>query len=151
MSPNDTSCCAKQSIAQFKGEVCCAPIANLRLCISFCCEYSLDLVGNVRILATHDAGCALDDGDPAPKAAVSLGHFKADIAVAENDQMGWRIIELERLDVRQRIGRFEAGNVWDRCVRPDVETHLLAAEHARGAVVGLDFEGFRRHEATGPQ
>jgi hypothetical protein len=63
--------------------------------------------------------------------------------------MPGQIIELERLDMCERPGCFEAGNIGDRRARPDIDEDLVADEHAGAAVVQAHFDGLRRHETPG--
>ena len=88
----------------------------------------------------------LDDRHAAAEAAVGLRQFEADIAAAEHDQVRRQIVELQRLDMRERPGGLEAGNVRNCRVRSDVEEHLVARQHARAAVVQAHLERFRRDE-----
>ena len=67
-----------------------------------------------------------DHGDSAAEAPQSLRHFEADIAAAEHDQMRGKPIELERLDMRQRSGLGQPGNVGNGRVRTQIEKDLLA-------------------------
>ena len=107
---------------------------------AFRAEDALQFIGNVRILSGHDPGGGFDDGHPAAETAIGLRHFEADIAAADQDHMRRQIIEFERLDMRQRPGRLEAGNVRNCRMRAQVEENPLAGEHARAAVVEVHFE-----------
>ncbi len=59
----------------------------------------------------HELAAGLDDRHAAAEASERLGRLDADVAAAEHDQMRRQVIELERLDVRERAGRLEARNV----------------------------------------
>jgi hypothetical protein len=54
---------------------------------SFVAQDPLHLLGDVGILAGHQLRPGMDDRDAAAEPAVSLSHFKPDIAAAEHDQM----------------------------------------------------------------
>ena len=90
-----------------------------------------DLFRHVGVLAPGELRSVLDDGHAAAEAAVGLRQFEADIAAAEHDQMRRQIVEFQRLDIRQRPGGIEAGNVWYRRMGSDIEEHLIAGQHAR--------------------
>ena len=117
---------------------------------TFVAENSLHFVGDVGILAAHQPGSGLDHGHAAPEAAVSLGQFEADITAAEHDQMLRQIIEFEGLDMGERPGTLETGNVRDCRVRSEVEENLVASQHARAAVIQVHLERFRRHKTPSP-
>ena len=116
---------------------------------AFVAEDPLHLLGDVGILPAHELRPGLDDRHAAAEATIGLRQFEADIAAAEHDQMRRQVVELQRLDMRERPGRLEAGNVRDGRVRSDVEEDLLAGQHARAAVVQAHLERLRRHEAPG--
>ena len=72
----------------------------------------------------------LDDRNAAAEAAKCLCQLKADIAAAEHDQMVRHIVELQRLDVRDRSGRIEARHIRNCRVGSDVEKNLIARQNA---------------------
>src|SRR5713101_6702155 len=52
-----------------------------------------------------------------------------------------------KVDVVFAIGR-EARNIRDRRMRPEIESHAIAGQHAGTAVVQFNLDGFRRNEAA---
>ena len=64
--------------------------------------------------------------------------------------MGGRIVELQCLDMSERPGVGQAGNIRDGRMRPDIQHDLIAREGARAAVVQLDLDGPGRHEPPCP-
>ena len=93
-------------------------------------------------------GTVLDDRHAAAEAPIRLRHFDADIAAAEHDQMRRRVVEIQRLDMRERIAPRQARNIRNRRMRADIDHHLIAAERARAAVVELHLDGLRRDEPS---
>ena len=81
------------------------------------------------ILATGELRPVLDDRHAAAEAAVRLRQFEADIAAAEHDEVRGQAVELERLDMRERLGSGQAGNRRDRGVRAHIEEHAIARQH----------------------
>jgi hypothetical protein len=61
-----------------------------------------------------------------------------------------QVIELERLDVGERAGRREAGNVRNGGVRAEIEDNLVAGERVNAPVVQGDLDGPRADEASAP-
>ena len=86
------------------------------------------------------------NGHIAAEAAISLRQFQARIAAADHDQMLRQIVELQRLDMRERLGRLQTGNVRKGRMRSDIEKDLVGREHARSSVIQDHFERFRRYE-----
>ena len=64
---------------------------------------------DIGILPAHELRAGLDHRHAAAESAVGLGHFEADIAAAEHDQMRGHVVEFEHLDVRERPGVRQAG------------------------------------------
>ena len=58
------------------------------------------------------------------------------------------MIELERLDVGERAGRLEAGNVGNGGVRAEIEDDLAAGEPTDAAVVERDLDRLRADEPS---
>src|SRR5208282_3244454 len=75
----------------------------------------------------------LDDAHAAAEAAIGLCEFQSDIAAADDDQMVGKSIELERPDIGERVCRRKAGNIRNRRMRPEIESHAIAGQHARAA------------------
>jgi hypothetical protein len=65
--------------------------------------------------------------------------------------MRGQIIELERLDMRQRSGSLKAGNAGNRRMRTQVQEDPLAGKNPRTAVVQVHFDGLRRDETPASQ
>src|SRR5262245_60938560 len=57
-----------------------------------------------------------------------------------------QIVELERLDVRERAGGLEAWHRRNRRVCADVDEHPIADQHARAAIVEAHLQRLRGHE-----
>jgi hypothetical protein len=83
-------------------------------------ENAPHLPSHVDILASHELRTGLDDGDIAAEATIGLCEFQTSIASTDHDQVLWQIIELQRLDVREGLSGFQAGNIRDGCVRSDI-------------------------------
>ncbi len=60
-----------------------------------------------------------------------------------------QIVELERLDVRERTSGLEPRHARNGRVRADVDEHAVADQEPRAAVVQLDLERLRGHEPAG--
>ena len=73
--------------------------------------------------------------DAAAETAIGLCQLQADIAAAEHDQVVGQSIELERLDIGERLCRRETWNIRDRRMRPEIESHAIAGQHARTPIV----------------
>ena len=117
---------------------------------AFRAEDALQFIGNIGVLSGHDPRGGLDDGHPAAETAIGLRHLQADIATAEQDHMRGQIIEFERLDMRQRPGRLEAGNVRNCRMRAQVQENPLAGKDARAPFVEVHFDGLGRDETSTP-
>src|SRR4029079_10468797 len=117
---------------------------------SFLTENLLYLFSNVTVFATHELGAVFDDGHAAAEAAIGLRELKTDIAAAKHDQMPRQVIELESLDMRERLGGCQPGNVRNCRVRADIDEHLVAGKKAGAAIIEGDFESLRRHETRSP-
>src|SRR5262249_30050968 len=76
---------------------------------AFIAEDPLHLIRNIGILSAHQPRPRLDDGHTAAEATISLRHFEPDISAPEDDQMCGQIIELERLNVGERLAGLETG------------------------------------------
>src|SRR4029453_2131371 len=83
----------------------------------------------------------------ASEAAVRLGEFEADIPAAEDDEMLGQPVELEQLDVRERSGIRQAGNRWNRGMRPEVEEHALPFQHSCATLVQTHLQRLRSDES----
>jgi hypothetical protein len=94
----------------------------------------LHLLRDVGIFPTHELRTTLDDRDAAPEATVRLPQFETDVAAGEHDQMRWHVVELESLDIGERLGGLEARHSRDCRVRSDVEEHLVTHQDTRPAV-----------------
>src|SRR5262249_37334374 len=115
---------------------------------AFGAEDPLDLVRDVAILAGHELRPLLDDRHAAAEAAVGLRQLQTDIASSEHDQMRRQVIELQRLDVRERAHRLEARNARNGGVRADVDEPVVTGHASRPAVVHLHLERPRGYEAA---
>src|SRR5262249_6759219 len=113
-------------------------------------EDSLHLICDVGVLSAHQLGPRLDDGYTAAEAPVGLRHFEADIAAPEDDQVCGQVIELERLNMGERLAGLETGNGRDCCVRSKVEKNPIAAQKTPPVIIKLHLKRFRRHKAAGP-
>ena len=113
----------------------------------FAPENPLDLVRDIRILPAHELRPMFDNRHMATKAAVGLCQFEADIAAPEHDQMRRKVVEFQGLDICERPGCCEAGNIGDCRVRSDIDEDLIAGKHARAAVIQVHLDGLRRREA----
>ena len=72
--------------------------------------------------------------------------FQSDVAAADDDQVVGQSIEFERLDVGERLCRRKARNIRDRGMCPEIESHAIAGQHARTAVVQTHLDGLGRDE-----
>src|SRR5207253_2092443 len=113
----------------------------------FAAEDPPQLGRHVRILAAEKVFSVVDDGHTASEAAVGLGEFEADVSAAEDDEMLGQPVELEQLDVRERSGIRQAGNRWNRGMRPQVEEHALPCERSSTAIVQTHLDRLRPEEA----
>src|SRR5262249_14342956 len=109
-------------------------------------ENALQRLRDVGILSTHELRPVLYHGHVTAEAPIGLGELKPHVAASEHDEMRRQIIELERLDVRERAGGLEPGHARNGRVRADVDEHPVADQHARVSVVQLDLERLRGHE-----
>jgi len=75
-----------------------------------------------------------------------LRQLDPDIAAAERDQVPRRVIEFERLDMRQRGRGFKAAKLGDGRVRSEVEKDLIGGEQAFSALVQPHLQRLRRHK-----
>jgi hypothetical protein len=116
----------------------------------FVFENPLHLVRDVEVLPSHELRPGFDNCHLAAEATVGLGQFKAGIAAPDHDQIRRQIIELQDLDVRQRLGDFEAGNARNRSMRSNVEEDLGASQRPRPSVIEADLDSLRRDEAPSP-
>ena len=82
----------------------------------------------------------------APKRRKRLGRLDACVTPAQHDQMRRKMVELEHLDVGQRAGRLEAGNVGNGGVRAEIEDNRAAGEPTDAAVVECDLHLLRADE-----
>src|SRR5262249_27279265 len=98
-------------------------------------ENAPDFLRDVRVLPAQELRPALDDGDAAAEATVRLGEFEAHVAATEDDEVLGQAVDLQKLDVRERPGFYQAGHRRDRGVRADVEENPRAFQHARSAVI----------------
>ena len=114
---------------------------------AFVGENPPDFMRDVGILPAPSAGPGLDDSHFGSEATIGLRQFKAGIAAADHDQMRRQDVELERFDMGERLGGFEARNVRNGRVRSHIEEDLRADQRARPAVIEAHFERFRRDEA----
>src|SRR5215470_8803451 len=103
---------------------------------------------DIDILPSQELRAGFDDGHIAAKATISLCQFQAGISATDHDQVAWQIIELQSLDVRERLGRFQTWNVRNRRVRSDVEENFISRELTRASVVQIHLKSFRRHETS---
>jgi hypothetical protein len=107
-------------------------------------------IRDVHILMFSEPSSMLDDRHAAAEATIGLRQFETDIAAAEHDQMRRQIVELQSLDIGERFGSLEAGNVRKRRVRSEIEENAVAGQHARSAIIKAHFECFRRQETPAP-
>ena len=114
---------------------------------AFVRENAPDFLRGVGILSRHHLRPGLDDRHLGSETAIGLRQFEAGIAAADHDQMRRQDVELERFDMRHRLGGLEAGNVGNGCVRSHIHEHLGADKRARSSVVQAHFERLRRDEA----
>src|SRR5262245_45548277 len=115
---------------------------------AFVGEKPLHLVGDVTVLATHDLRAGLDDGHAAAEATIGLGHFQADIATAEHDEVRRQGVELQDLNMGKGPGRLQTGNGRNCGVRADIDDDLAAGQHALATFVEGNFDFFRRNETS---
>ncbi len=59
-------------------------------------------------------------------------------------------VELERLDVRERTGPRQVGDLRDRGMRSHVEEHPISRQHSRTTIIQEHLKRLRSHEATRP-
>jgi hypothetical protein len=116
---------------------------------SLVAQNPLHLLRNVQILPTQNFRARLNDGHVAAKATESLCKFEAGIAAADDEQMQRQMVELQRLDMRQRSRGIEAGNVWKGRVRSEVEEDGVRRKHACASVIQGDLKRFRPRETPG--
>ena len=50
--------------------------------------------------------------------------------------------------MRERLGRLQAGNIWNGRVGSEIEENLVGYQLARAAVVQIHLKGFRRYETA---
>src|SRR5262249_41998118 len=74
--------------------------------------------------------------------------FQAGISPTDHDQMLRQIIELESVNMRERLGRLQVGNIWNGRVGSDIEENLVGYQLARAAVVQIHLKGFWRYETA---
>jgi hypothetical protein len=67
----------------------------------------------------------LDDGDAAAEAPVCLCELEVHIAAPEHDEVPGEAVELQHLDVRERLSGDEAGDLGDGGVRADIQKHAI--------------------------
>ena len=107
-------------------------------------QNSVHFIDDVGILVLHYPRPVLDNRHAAPKAAISVRQFEADVATAKHHQMRGCIVELKRLDIGQRPRGFEARNRGDCRMRADVEEDLVTYQQPRAAVIQPHLGRFRR-------
>ena len=98
-------------------------------------EHLEDRVGDVGVLTAGELRAALDDGDVAPEATVRLRELKAHIAAPEHDEVRGEAVELQHLDVRERLGGGQARDLGNGGVRADIQKHAIARQPSGAAVV----------------
>ncbi len=113
---------------------------------AFLAQHTPHLIGNVGVLPIHQLRPSFDDRHAAAEAAISLGHFDADIATAEHNQMCRHDAEVQGLDMGERPGSLEAGNIRDCRVGSDIDEDLIAHQRAGATLIQQHLDGFRRHE-----
>ncbi len=113
---------------------------------TFVAQHRQDRGRDVAIFPSGELWSHLDDRHTAAEAAIGLGQFQSDIAAADDEQVVGQPIELERLDIGERLCRRKAGNLRDHGVRPEIENHPMAGQHARAAIVQAHLDGLRRDE-----
>ena len=62
-----------------------------------------------------------DDRHAATEAAIGLRQFEAHIAATQHDQMRRQIVKFEGLNIRERPGCSEAGNIGDGRMSSDID------------------------------
>jgi hypothetical protein len=69
--------------------------------------------------SSRPASCGLvsNDTHAAAETPIGLWQFQAEISAAKHDQVVWQSVELERLDIGERLCRREARNIRDRRMR----------------------------------
>jgi hypothetical protein len=80
--------------------------------------------------------------------AEGLREFKPDIPSAQDQEMFRDVIEVQRLDVAQRLGLGQSRNRLKRGPRARIDDHIFATEGAVSAGGQLDFNGPRSNEAS---
>ena len=85
-----------------------------------------------------------DDREARRRDIVERGGFGA----ANDDQVVGQPIELERLDIGERLCCGQTRNIRDRGMRPEIENHAIAAQHARASLVQAHLDGLRRGAPT---
>jgi hypothetical protein len=84
--------------------------------------------------------------DSAPEAANGLGKLQADIAATENNEVFGQAFQIERFDMRHRLGCCETWQVGNAGTGPNAEEHAIAQQHARATIFQGDPNSFWRGE-----
>jgi hypothetical protein len=75
-----------------------------------------------------------------------LCQFQPDIAAADDDQVVGQSVELQRLDIGERLCCSKTRNIRDRGMRTEIECHAIAGQHTRTAVIQIHLDRLRRDE-----
>ncbi len=105
---------------------------------------------DVRVLPAHELRTGLDDRHFGAEAAVSLRQFETGITAADHDEVRRQNVELENLDMGQRLCRLEAGHAGNKRVGSDIEEDPIADERSHAAVVQAHLERLRPDETPAP-
>jgi len=111
----------------------------------------VQLFGNIRILAAHDARTRLQDRHAAAKATKRLRHLNGDVPASQHNEVRRHVIELQRLDVRQRQRFLQTGNVGNGCMSADIDDDTICLYQAGAPVIELNtHSGGRNKPAACP-
>jgi hypothetical protein len=103
---------------------------------------------DIGIFSAGEPRPRLDYRHSAAEPAIGLRQFQSDIAAADDDEVVGQSIELERLDIGQRLGGSEPRNLRDRRARADIDRDTIAGQHSHAAVVQTDLDRLWRNEPT---
>src|SRR6202030_1419285 len=103
------------------------------------------------VLAMHQALIAVDHGYAASEAAHGLRQFQADVAAADDHEMLGNLIELECLDVGERLRVRETVDIFQQRARAGANDDVGSAELTRGAIRKRNLHGPGSYEAPGAE
>src|SRR5271155_2299735 len=103
---------------------------------------------DVRIFPVGKLRALFDHGHLRSESPHRLRELKAYVTSANDYEMAWQTVEIERLDMSHRIRRGEPRNIGHRRVRTQVEEHTFANNPPSAAIVERDLKRFRSNEAA---